>query len=396
MTVLVTSAYFLHITTFYFILKWVPKIVVDMGFSPSSAAGVLVWANVGGATGGAVLGLLSLRFGLKHLTMFVLVISTIMVAVFGRGQANLAQLSLICAITGFFTNAGVVGLYGILAQVYPTQLRATGTGFAIGVGRAGAMLAPIIAGYLFHTGYGLQFVAVAMGGGLAHRRGRAVAVAAAAERGKDRARASRRSRVTALKTAASAGQPQRDASIPGTNCRSGWGVLAVCSASRTESRAAIRPRYSEIRGVDWALTDAGAKSGSTQSIGYASMSAIENAGPASHGPARSAASMRASGATEPLVHRLQIIRRVAAIAHREPPGAPLDGLDGGNAPVNHFRIQGGEVRLQIFRRSQHRHDRTQLCSEILTPGAGAVGIVGITGHQRISRQSLRDVLQHEE
>lgn len=164
-TVLVTLAYFLHITTFYFILKWVPKIVVDMGFSPSSAAGVLVWANVGGATGGAVLGVLSLRFGLKHLTMLALVMSTIMVAVFGRGQATLAQLSMICAIAGFFTNAGVVGLYGIFAQVFPTHVRATGTGVAIGFGRGGAMLAPIIAGLLFHTGHGLEFVAVAMGAG---------------------------------------------------------------------------------------------------------------------------------------------------------------------------------------------------------------------------------------
>jgi benzoate transport len=164
-TILVTLAYFLHITTFYFILKWVPKIVVDIGFTPSSAAGVLVWANVGGATGGAVLGLLSLRFGLKHLTMLVLVMSTIMVAVFGRGQASLSQLSLVCAIAGFFTNAGVVGLYGIMAQVFPTHVRATGTGFTVGFGRAGAMLAPIIAGYLFHAGYGLEFVAVAMGAG---------------------------------------------------------------------------------------------------------------------------------------------------------------------------------------------------------------------------------------
>jgi benzoate transport len=164
-TILVTLAYFLHITTFYFILKWVPKIVVDMGFTPSSAAGVLVWANVGGATGGAVLGLLSLRFGLKHLTMSALAMSTIMLAVFGRGQANLAQLSLICAITGFFTNAGVVGLYGIFAQVFPTHVRATGTGFAIGVGRAGAWIAPIIAGFLFRAGYGLEFVAIAMGAG---------------------------------------------------------------------------------------------------------------------------------------------------------------------------------------------------------------------------------------
>jgi benzoate transport len=164
-TVLVTLAYFLHITTFYFILKWVPKIVVDMGFTPSSAAGVLVWANVGGATGGAVLGLLSLRFGLKHLTMLVLVMSTIMVGVFGRGQATLAQLSMVCAITGFFTNAGVVGLYGILAQVFPTQVRATGTGFAVGTGRAGAMLAPIVAGFLFRDAYSLEFVAITMGAG---------------------------------------------------------------------------------------------------------------------------------------------------------------------------------------------------------------------------------------
>jgi benzoate transport len=161
-TVLVTLAYFFHITTFYFILKWVPEIVVRMGFTPSSAAGVLVWANVGGASGGAVLGLLSMRYGLKHLTMAVMVLSTIMVTVFGRGQSNLAQLSLVCAITGFCTNAGVVGLYGILAQAFPTYVRATGTGFAVGVGRAGAMLAPIIAGYLFRGGYGLQFVAIAM------------------------------------------------------------------------------------------------------------------------------------------------------------------------------------------------------------------------------------------
>jgi benzoate transport len=164
-TVLVTLAYFLHVTTFYFVVKWVPKIVVDMGFSPSSAAGVLVWANVGGATGGAVLGLVSLRLGLKPLTMFVLAMSTIMVGVFGLGQTTLAQLSLVCAATGFFTNGGIVGIYGILARAFPTHLRATGTGFAVGVGRCGAILAPIVAGYLFRAGYSLELVAIAMGSG---------------------------------------------------------------------------------------------------------------------------------------------------------------------------------------------------------------------------------------
>src|SRR5260370_23782469 len=106
-----------------------------------------------------------MRYGLKQLRMAAMVVSTIMVTAFGRGQANLAQLALVCAVTGFFTNAGVVGLYGILAQAFPTYVRATGTGFAVGLGRAGAVLAPIIAGYLVRGGSGLQFVAIAMGAG---------------------------------------------------------------------------------------------------------------------------------------------------------------------------------------------------------------------------------------
>lgn len=161
-TILVTAAYFLHITTFYFILKWVPQIVADMGFSPSSAGGVLVWTNVGGATGGAVFGLLTLRFGVKALTIAVLLLSTVMVAAFGQSPADLFRLSLVCAVAGFCTNAGVVGLYAILAQAFPTNARASGTGFAIGVGRGGSVLAPIIAGFLFKEGYGLPIVAIVM------------------------------------------------------------------------------------------------------------------------------------------------------------------------------------------------------------------------------------------
>ena len=42
-------------------------------------------------------------------------------------------------------------------------MRATGTGFAIGVGRGGAALAPVVAGYLFQAGFGLQTVAIMMG-----------------------------------------------------------------------------------------------------------------------------------------------------------------------------------------------------------------------------------------
>src|SRR5215469_3270295 len=71
-TVLVTFAYFAHITSFYFIIKWVPKIVVDMGFAPQAAAGMLTWVSLGGATGGALFGLIATRVGVKPLTLFTL------------------------------------------------------------------------------------------------------------------------------------------------------------------------------------------------------------------------------------------------------------------------------------------------------------------------------------
>ena len=161
-TALVTLAYFFHITTFYFIIKWVPKIVADMGFAASSAANVLVWVNVGGATGGALFAILTQRFDVKPLTIGVLLLSTAAVTMFGRTPADLSQLALACAVAGFCTNAGIVGLYAIIAKAFPTHVRASGTGFAIGVGRGGAVIAPIIAGFLFTAGFTLPTVAMLM------------------------------------------------------------------------------------------------------------------------------------------------------------------------------------------------------------------------------------------
>lgn len=169
LTAIVTVAYFFHITTFYYIVKWVPKIVVDMGFVQSAAAGVLVWVNAGGATGGAVFGLLTQRFKLKTLTIAVMVLSTVMVIIFGRTPADLQKLSAICFAAGFCTNAAIVGMYAIIAQAFPTHVRASGTGFAVGVGRGGSVIAPIIAGFLFNAGYVLPTVSffMALGSSLA-------------------------------------------------------------------------------------------------------------------------------------------------------------------------------------------------------------------------------------
>lgn len=159
-TAIISCAYFLHVTTVYFILKWAPTIAADMGFSAAEGGNVLVWANVGGAIGGATLGFLTMKFSLKRLTLFVLVFNAIFVIIYGQTPEDLRIMSLLCALGGCFGNAGIVGLYAMFPHAFPTHARSFGTGFVIGFGRGGSVLSPWLVGFLFASDIQLPMVAM--------------------------------------------------------------------------------------------------------------------------------------------------------------------------------------------------------------------------------------------
>jgi MFS transporter, AAHS family, vanillate permease len=83
-------------------------------------------------------------------------------------------LFLIFAI-GILQQGGFTGLYGAAAKVYPTEIRSTGIGWAVGLGRFGAVAGPAVAGYLIAAGFDMSanfyFFAVpmAVGGIIAYR-----------------------------------------------------------------------------------------------------------------------------------------------------------------------------------------------------------------------------------
>jgi benzoate transport len=164
-TLLVTFAYFTHVSCYYFFMKWIPKIVVDLGFDPSSAADILIWAMLGGATGGAVYGVMTHWFGIKPVTIAALLGSFFMVSLFGQTAPDLQMLALVSGITGFFINGAAVAFYVILARAFPVHVRASGTGFGIGMGRAGAVIGPALAGVLFAGGTPLAVVMILLATG---------------------------------------------------------------------------------------------------------------------------------------------------------------------------------------------------------------------------------------
>jgi len=171
-TTIVTAAYFLHIITYYFILKWVPDVVVSLGFSPSYAANILVCANIGGAVGGTIFGFLTLRFDPKKLTVAVMALGGVLIGIFGYtpmifsqtpallGQipVELVNIGLIAFFCGLFGNTAIIGMFALFAHAFPTHVRASGTGFGIGIGRGGAILSPILVGFLFQWNFPLPVV----------------------------------------------------------------------------------------------------------------------------------------------------------------------------------------------------------------------------------------------
>ncbi len=78
-------------------------------------------------------------------------------------------------LIGIAQQGGFTGLYATAAKIYPTGIRSTGIGWAIGLGRSGAVAGPAIAGYLIAGGLDMSAnffvfaVPMAIGGLIAFR-----------------------------------------------------------------------------------------------------------------------------------------------------------------------------------------------------------------------------------
>jgi MFS family permease len=148
-TWLLALGYMVHTFTFYFVLKFAVQIVSDAGYTQPEAASTLTWANVGGAVGGFLFGFALKKWDIKRPTIACMLLGVVAVVYFGLGHATLNFWRLSTFLQMFFLNAAIVGYYAAFARGFPAYARATGTGFALGIGRAGAAGSPIIAGYLF-------------------------------------------------------------------------------------------------------------------------------------------------------------------------------------------------------------------------------------------------------
>jgi AAHS family 4-hydroxybenzoate transporter-like MFS transporter len=137
----------------YFLMSWIPKIVVDAGMPLDKAIWIGMSINAGGLVGILWLGYRSAISGLRFMIAAFMVTAGLLMIVFGMLEQQLALLMVTAVALGFFGQGGFIGLYSVAARLYPTQVRATGIGWAIGLGRVGAIIGPSMAGLLIGMGW---------------------------------------------------------------------------------------------------------------------------------------------------------------------------------------------------------------------------------------------------
>ena len=148
----------------YYVLSWLPQMVADAGYPPSTASSVAAVANLSGVAGGLLLGFAARWIKLRGLVIAAAVGLSISMAAFGFAPPYLPLLTLAAGICGFFMIAGVSGIYTTVATAFDAQSRAAGAGFVIGIGRIASAVAPYLAGWMFASGLGRGQVSIAFAG----------------------------------------------------------------------------------------------------------------------------------------------------------------------------------------------------------------------------------------
>jgi MFS family permease len=146
-TLLLWLSFFSIYLTLYFVIAWIPKLATQAGLLPSQ--GILAGSsyNLGAFVGTALLAWCSIRVELRKLIMGMMLAAAATLLVFAI-PAPLAAVIAVAFLIGFFMFSGFAAIYPLAAHCYPAQVRSTGIGWAIGIGRGGAVVGPLLGGYL--------------------------------------------------------------------------------------------------------------------------------------------------------------------------------------------------------------------------------------------------------
>lgn len=185
-TLLIWVAFFATMFGFYFVNSWTPKLLVTAGMTESQGVVGGLMLTLGGTFGSLLFGALTTKWSPRKVLLVFTVLSSITMVLFISAVGILALAFAAGIIVGMLINGCIAGLYTITPASYEASMRGTGVGWAIGIGRIGAIFAPLAAGALLdaawtagqlYLGVGVVVLAAAVAVGLMRPRAQAAEAA---------------------------------------------------------------------------------------------------------------------------------------------------------------------------------------------------------------------------
>src|ERR1700694_3379659 len=146
-TLLLWVVFFMSLLDLYFLSNWLPTVLNDLGACVSSAAAVGSMLQVGGVVGTFALGSIIDRFSFRALALVYFIAVFAVGAIVQLGHSVVFVTMAIFA-AGFCIGGGPIAANALAATYYPTSVRATGVGWALGIGRVGSIVGPLVGGAL--------------------------------------------------------------------------------------------------------------------------------------------------------------------------------------------------------------------------------------------------------
>lgn len=162
-TLMFWVAFFMCLFMVYALSSWLTKLMAGAGYTLGSALTFVLVLNFGGMIGAIGGGWLADRFQIKHVLVGMYLLAALSISLLGYPMPT-PVLFVLVGLAGASTIGTQIVTYAYVGQYYPMAVRSTGIGWASGVGRSGAILAPIVIGSLVAMALPLErnFMAIAL------------------------------------------------------------------------------------------------------------------------------------------------------------------------------------------------------------------------------------------
>jgi AAHS family 4-hydroxybenzoate transporter-like MFS transporter len=138
----------MNLLNLYFLSSWLPTVVRDIGYSNSDAIHAGAMVQVGGTAGAFALGWFVYKLGFVPVLTSCFLLGALSIAAIGQPSLGIVLLFIVVFVAGCCVPGAQAGINALAAVYYPTDLRATGIGSGLGIGRIGAIVGPLVAGEL--------------------------------------------------------------------------------------------------------------------------------------------------------------------------------------------------------------------------------------------------------